>query len=203
MFVWATAKWSWSPCCWTSPAGWGEPSAIGKTVWATREDRHIPGRKIQLVLWFLRSGRGDGRPLCQPQSHTDSHRSPLTPPRFAVRTTAHDSLISQLHRRPARNVLLRSQECVCVRGEWLLTAGWASIWYTIWTLSPGSRRREQHIRPARSTDRPERSRILHLGTETTGNNTRKHGNEEVETKWSWKKSNNNSLSWFTTTARLL
>lgn len=104
----------------------------------TLEEQHpsqtSTSKCLWLVLWLLLSGWWDWWPLWQPQRHTDTRRSPLTPPCFVVHTPVHNSLISQLHRSPARNVLLQPPACVCVyvcvKWEWLWTAGRASIWYT-------------------------------------------------------------------------
>lgn len=99
--------------------------------------------------------------LWQPQRHINTQRSPLTLHCFVAHTLVHNSLISQLHRRPARNVLLRSPVCVCmcVKGEWLWTAGWASIWYTKNTISGWRAVWEIHTSQPH-TERPEHSGIL-------------------------------------------
>lgn len=70
------------------------------------------------------------------ETHTHTHRSLLTPPCFVVHTPLHNSLISQAHRRPTRNVLLWPPACVhmhvCVCQGRMTVDSWLgfSIWYT-------------------------------------------------------------------------
>lgn len=74
----------------------------------------------------------------------------------------HNSLISQLYRRPGRNVLHRPPACACMSNEndcGQLARGALSD--TLRTLSVGGGQCERCIRrPGRSTERPEHSRIV-------------------------------------------
>lgn len=128
---------------------------------------------------------------------TDIHRSLLTLPCFVVHTPMHNSLISQLHPRPARNVLLWPLACVGVKGERLWTAGWGSIWYTkniitgwwaLWDtyvqvtawgdLSAAEYWGASYTIPANGEDR------LY-----DGNNTHKHSNKKDQIKYRTHRSN--------------
>lgn len=125
---------------------------------------------------------------------------PLTQPCFVAHTLMHNSLISQLYRRPGRNVLHRPPACACMSNEndcGQLARGALSD--TLRTLSVGGGQCERCVRcPGRSTTWAQRNSgepvILYLRTEgdrlNAGNNTHKHSNKEDQMERSMHRSGN-------------